>query len=85
MPPQPLGWKMSGGGEDTWADDRRDRRPGRIRLGLDHAAAVRDRGGGGDVEGFQELVGLGESRGQVTEFRVEAARVAWQKNVGRQR
>jgi hypothetical protein len=54
---------------------------GRIRLARNHDAAVRDRGGG-DVEGFQELVGLGKSRGQ--EFRVEAARVAWQKNVGRQ-
>jgi hypothetical protein len=29
---------------------------GRIRPALNHAAAVRDRGGGRDVEGFQELV-----------------------------
>jgi hypothetical protein len=54
---------------------------GRIRLALTHAAAVRNRGGGGDVERFQKLVGLRESQGQVTELCVETARVAWQTNV----
>jgi hypothetical protein len=75
-----VGATTAAGVEDAARTCERTREVGgRIRPALNHAAAVRDRGGGGDVEGFQELVANAKEGLAWGEFRCRSGQVAaWQ-------